>query len=205
MPLWFTFGRHTPPCGMPAFVYLLYIPEHRYMQVYSQRTLQPSHSTRPCWISTILSQSARLTGPYASLCLGNTKSLPSNPILPTGATRTAVPTPNASISLPCVHHLARSCIVNGRSWGYRRMFTRLRGSNVDGCAAARARQVARVRPGKIVPSSGGVTKSRSSITLNNLHGVPNDYNSPPSSRFRTIKKFMAPASVTCSPSSQRHC
>jgi hypothetical protein len=146
--------------GVPEYSFYNMVVKGHFV-VCSITILQLFHSTLPVWISRILSHSALLTGPRPTV--GSTRSLPSKPIRPTGATMTAVPTTNTSTSLPSADHEMRSCIVIARSWGWRRCTAGIPGRLAiwDVWAARRARHDARVTPGRMVPSRGGVTTSKS--------------------------------------------
>ena len=103
------------------------------------------------------------TGPKPASCTGRRRSLPSWPMRPTGATTTAVPTPKDSRILPCAERVVisdmarmRSCVCSFCEAGMPG-----RSSFPEVWAFARVSVESRVRPGRMVPSSGGVMMSKS--------------------------------------------
>ena len=84
---------------------------------------------------------------------------------------------------------------------------------VCGQCKRRERTKARITPGRIMPSSRGVTMSSAAmgtgVSLHIYHALVRawanlDY-APPSARSNTTKMFMVPASATVSPSNHNNC
>jgi len=134
-------------------------------QHHSQGTLHPFHSILPSWISTSLSHKAFATGPIWFPAYGGSSisfSSPCQPIRETAVTTAAVPTQNASSSVPSWPVRTSSGMVIVRSCVCKRVLFDRYGSEVSFPWAVRRSKVeARVTPGSMVPSSGGVTTSRS--------------------------------------------